>query len=91
MSPRQAGKVPLTMMARDGGSTGGVADVSVIAISDRLEQARTLLTKPATVERSAPALGAALLAAVTALLLAGAVILGPGVEASSSTAATSAR
>jgi len=63
--------------------------VSVIAISDRLDEARRILAKPARTERSLPALGAALLAAMTALILAGAVILGPGVEAPSSTAAQS--
>ena len=55
--------------------------VSAIAISDQIAEARQLLDKPAKAERSGPALGAAFLAAVTALVLAGAVILGPGVEA----------
>lgn len=54
--------------------------MSVIAITDQIDRARVLLDRPIKAERSAPALGAALLAAVTALLLAGAVILGPGVE-----------
>lgn len=54
--------------------------MSAIAISDRLDQARRILATPAKTERSLPALGAALLAAMTALILAGAVILGPGVE-----------
>lgn len=62
--------------------------MSAIAISEQLDHARALLTKPEQAERSLPALGAALLAAVTALLLAGAVILGPGVDAPSPGAVT---
>ena len=61
--------------------------MSVIAISDQVAQARQLLDKPAGAERSGPALGAAFLAAVTALVLAGAVILGPGVETPEAVAA----
>jgi len=55
--------------------------MSVISITEQLDEARRLLIKEEPRERTGPALGAALLAAVTALLLAGAVILGPGVEA----------
>ena len=58
----------------------------VLAITEQLDDARALLTAPEKRDRSLPAVGAALLAAVTALLLAGAVILGPGVEAPSMTA-----
>ncbi len=53
----------------------------VLAITEQLDDARALLIKPETRERSLPAVGAALLAAVTSLMLAGAVVLGPGVEA----------
>lgn len=60
--------------------------MSAIAITDQIERARGLLVKPEQRERSLPALGAALLAAVTALFLAAAVILGPGVEASEAAA-----
>ncbi|HYE42475.1 MAG TPA: hypothetical protein VEA15_03700 [Caulobacteraceae bacterium] len=55
--------------------------MTVIAISDRLSAAREKLAPAPKAERALPALAAALLAAVTALTLAGAVILGPGVEA----------
>lgn len=61
----------------------------VIAISEQLDDARALLIPPEKRERSLPAVGAALFAAVTSLMLAAAVVLGPGVEAPSSTAATS--
>ena len=53
----------------------------VIAITEQLDDARALLTMPEKRERSLPAVGAALLAAVTSLMLAAAVVLGPGVEA----------
>ena len=52
-----------------------------IAITEQLDDARALLTTPEKRERSLPAVGAALLAAVTSLMLAAAVVLGPGVEA----------
>lgn len=52
----------------------------VFAITEQLDDARALLTLPEKRERSLPAVGAALLAAVTSLMLAGAVVLGPGVE-----------
>ena len=78
------------MMARDASCLlGGVAAVSVLSITERLDDARALLLKPEKPERSLPALGAALLAAVTALLLAGAVILGPGTAAPSQPRAAS--
>ena len=53
----------------------------VLAITEQLDDARALLIRPEKRERSLPAVGAALLAAVTSLMLAGAVVLGPGVEA----------
>ena len=52
-----------------------------IAITESLQAARAHLAPRVSIERSLPALAAALLAAVTALTLAGAVIMGPGVEA----------
>lgn len=61
----------------------------VIAITEQLDDARALLITPERRERSLPAVGAALLAAVTSLMLAGAVVLGPGVEAPTAPAATS--
>ncbi len=61
-------------------AAGGVAAMTVIAITDRLTEARTKLAPRTRAERSLPALAAALLAAMTALMLAGAVILGPGME-----------
>lgn len=53
----------------------------VLAVTELLDDARALLSPPEERERSLPAVGAALLAAVTSLMLAGAVVLGPGVEA----------
>ena len=61
----------------------------VLAITELLDDARALLTPPERRERSLPAVGAALLAAVTSLMLAGAVVLGPGVEAPTTSAASS--
>lgn len=61
----------------------------VLAITELLDDARALLTPPERRERSLPAVGAALLAAVTSLMLAGAVVLGPGVEAPATSAASS--
>ncbi len=49
--------------------------------SDAIDRARALLEPSSARDPAAGALGAALLAAVSALLLAGAVILGPGFEA----------
>jgi len=60
--------------------------MSVIAITENLAAARAKLNAPRRAERSAPALAAALLAAISALTLAGAVILGPGVEGAGSVA-----
>ena len=54
--------------------------MSTLAIEDRLAAARERLAVKTPVERAGPALAAALLAAITALTLAGAVVLGPGVE-----------
>ena len=64
--------------------------MAVVSITEQLDNARALLIAPEKRERSLPAVGAALLTAVTSLMLAGAVVLGPGVEAPSSTA-TAAR
>lgn len=61
-----------------------------LAIADRLAAAREKLTVVPAAERSLPALAAAMLAALTALTLAGAVILGPGVEAPSGVEAPAA-
>lgn len=57
-----------------------------------INKARTLLT-PATVARTSPyaALGAAALAATAAVLMAGVMVLGPGVRFDDPTAITSAR
>lgn len=63
--------------------------MSVIAISDRLNEARAHLVSTPRRDRSLPAVGAALLAAVTSLMLAAAVVLGPGVEAPSPSASIS--
>ena len=52
-----------------------------IAIAENLAAARERLAPQSRRERALPALAAALLAAFTALTLAAAVILGPGVEA----------
>lgn len=49
--------------------------------ADAIERARDLLTPAPARDPAIGALAAALLAAVSALLLAGAVILGPGFEA----------
>jgi hypothetical protein len=55
--------------------------MAVVSITEQLDNARALLVAPEPRrERSLPAVGAALLAAVTSLMLAGAVVLGPGVE-----------
>ncbi|MBX7247712.1 MAG: hypothetical protein K1X35_01525 [Caulobacteraceae bacterium] len=54
--------------------------MAVISITEQLDNARACLTPPEVRERSLPAVGAALLAAVTSLILAAAVVLGPGVE-----------
>ena len=54
--------------------------MSVVTISESLAAAREKLVVTPKVERSLPAVAAAVLAAVTALMLAGAVILGPGFE-----------
>ena len=54
--------------------------MAVVSITEQLDNARALLVTAEKRERSLPAIGAALLAAVTSLLLAGAVVLGPGVE-----------
>lgn len=57
--------------------------MAVMSITEQLDHARALLVAPAPKrERSLPAVGAALLAAVTSLMLAAAVVLGPGVEGS---------
>lgn len=53
--------------------------------ADAIERARDLLTPPPARDPAMGALGAALLAAVSAVLLAGAVILGPGFEVEPST------
>jgi hypothetical protein len=52
-----------------------------VAIAENLTAAREKLAPPTRQERALPALAAAMLAAFTALTLAAAVILGPGVEA----------
>jgi len=54
--------------------------MTTLAIGDRIAAARERLAVKTPVERAGPALAAALLAAITALTLAGAVVLGPGVE-----------
>ncbi|MEH6664566.1 MAG: peptidoglycan-binding protein [Brevundimonas sp.] len=48
--------------------------------ADAIERARDLLGPPQVRDPALGALGAALLAAVSALLMAGAVIVGPGFE-----------
>ncbi|MFN4297956.1 MAG: hypothetical protein ACK4FB_14090 [Brevundimonas sp.] len=48
--------------------------------ADAIQRARDLLAPPAVRDPAMGALGAALLAAVSALMLAGAVIVGPGFE-----------
>ena len=62
----------------------------VIAITELLDDARAHLTPSPKRERSLPAVGAALLAAVTSLMLAAAVVLGPGVEAPAAAATSDA-
>ena len=52
-----------------------------VAIAENLAAAREKLAVAPKSERALPALAAAVLAAFTALTLAAAVILGPGVEA----------
>ena len=52
--------------------------------ADAIERARELLAPPAARDPAVAALGAALLAAVSALVMAGAVIMGPGFEVNSS-------
>ena len=52
--------------------------------ADAIERARDLLGPPPARDPAMGALGAALLAAVSALLMAGAVIVGPGFEVDSS-------
>lgn len=47
---------------------------------DRLERARALLAIAPAKDASGPALGAAALAAASALMLAGVMIAGPGVQ-----------
>ena len=53
--------------------------------ADAIERARDLLGPPPARDPAMGALGAALLAAVSALLMAGAVIVGPGFEVDPST------
>jgi hypothetical protein len=53
--------------------------------ADAIERARELLGPPPVRDPAMGALGAALLAAVSALLMAGAVIMGPGFEVDSAT------
>lgn len=48
--------------------------------ADAIERARDLLAPPPARDPAMGALGAALLAALSALLMAGAVIMGPGFE-----------
>lgn len=55
--------------------------MSELAVNDALEAARRKLSVSPQVESSLPALAAAALAAAAGLVLAAAMILGPGVEA----------
>ncbi|MFT4954687.1 MAG: hypothetical protein ACI8U3_001061 [Brevundimonas sp.] len=54
--------------------------------ADAIERARELLGPPTVRDPAMGALGAALLAAVSALMMAGAVIVGPGFEVDRSSA-----
>lgn len=54
--------------------------MAVVSITEQLDNARAHLLPASRRERSLPAVGAALLAAVASLMLAAAVVLGPGSE-----------
>jgi hypothetical protein len=61
--------------------------MAVISITEQLDNARACLTPALKREKSLPAVGAALLAATASLMLAGAVVLGPGTETAAPTPA----